>query len=92
MTDLNKLAQTILGIYKTEDICETCHVPLRHSGTESIWVAGGLLYCSERCGRLGYGLPDSLTFEDVAEEINLSDIGIVPTSTYTAKNGGESNV
>lgn len=53
-----------------KDLCKVCNVNL---GTKStIFAAYGELYCSETCGLKA--VPD---FEDVKEELNPIDIGIL---------------
>lgn len=55
------------------DMCAACDIDL---GTcDTIWAAGGALYCSRECGIHDY--QSEQLFEDEAEEINPIDIGIV---------------
>lgn len=57
------------------DTCAVCHTPLGYCKT--IFAVKGLLYCSEKCGR-----KESEYFEDLAEELTPSSIGIMPHRDY----------
>ncbi len=55
------------------DMCAACDIDL---GTcDTIWAAGGAIYCSRTCGVHDY--QSEQAFDDEAEEINPTDIGIV---------------
>jgi hypothetical protein len=64
------------------DMCAACDIDL---GTcDTIWAAGGALYCSRECGEHDYSMISNISAEDAkqlfdeeAEEINPVDIGIV---------------
>ena len=64
------------------DMCAACDIDL---GTcDTIWAAGGGLYCSRECGIYAYSMMSNISkedaeqlFNDEAEEINRQDIGIV---------------
>ena len=62
------------------DMCAACDIDL---GTcDTIWAAGGALYCSRECGIYDYSVSSNeddaeQLFNDEAEEINPQDIGIV---------------
>lgn len=63
------------------DMCAACDIDL---GTcDTIWAAGGILYCSRECGIYDYSMMSNISkedaeqlFNDEAEEINPQDIGI----------------
>ena len=63
------------------DTCAACDIDL---GTcDTIWAAGGALYCSRECGIHDYSMMSNTSkedaeqlFNDAAEEINPTDIGL----------------
>lgn len=57
------------------DRCVVCSNPLGYCKT--IFAAGGKLYCSEKCGH-----KNCEDFDDLAEEVTPSSIGIMPHSKY----------
>lgn len=59
---------------QSTDMCAACDTDL---GTcDTIWAAGGALYCSRKCGIADYEVK-CRHFDTEAEEINPQDIGIV---------------
>ncbi len=61
------------------EVCTWCGNNLANFAT--IWSAEGMLYCSEQCGKDDFneaGEEDN-HFDDVAEELNPADIGIMTT-------------
>lgn len=54
----------------SRDFCPVCKVDLGLCKT--IWAAGTKLYCSRSCGK-----QDLASFDEYAEEINPTDVGIV---------------
>lgn len=71
------------------DMCAACDIDL---GTcDTIWAAGGALYCSRECGEHDYSMMSNISAEDAkqlfdeeAEEINPVDIGIVRRCDHEA--------
>ena len=71
----------VVDEYST-DMCAAYDIDL---GTcDTIWAAGGGLYCSRECGIHDYSMMSNISAEDAeklfdeeAEEINPTDIGIV---------------
>ena len=71
------------------DMCAACDIDL---GTcDTIWAAGGALYCSRECGVHDYSMMSNISaedaeqlFDDEAEEINPTDIGIVRRCDHEA--------
>lgn len=72
---------------KTTDMCAACDIDL--ATCDTIWAAGGALYCSRECGiadyenEYEYGDEAEKYFDMEAEEINPKDIGIVPKDICT---------
>lgn len=71
----------VVDEYST-DMCAACDIDLGTCNT--IWAAGGGLYCSRECGIHDYSMMSNISAEDAeqlfdeeAEEINPTDIGIV---------------
>jgi len=62
------------------DMCAACDIDL---GTcDTIWAAGGILYCSRECGEYDYSMISNeedakQLFDEEAEEINPVDIGLI---------------
>ena len=71
------------------DMCDACDIDL---GTcDTIWAAGGALYCSRECGIHDYSMMSNISakdaeqlFNEEAEEINPQDIGIVRRCDHEA--------
>jgi hypothetical protein len=71
------------------DMCAACDTDL---GTcDTVWAAGGGLYCSRECGIHDYSMMSNISAEDAeklfdeeAEEINPTDIGIVRRCNHGA--------
>ena len=63
------------------DTCKICGKEL--AACETIWAAKGKLFCSRTCGVATLGEQ----FDDVAEEINPVDIGLVRESNSTLTSG-----
>jgi hypothetical protein len=61
------------------DMCAACDVDL--ATCDTIFVADSRMYCSRDCGihdfKVTYGDKAEQCFDDVAEEINPKDIGII---------------
>lgn len=54
--------------------CASCDTDL--ATCDTIWAAKGILYCSHECGVRSYH-DTELDFDDVAEEIKPTDIGLL---------------
>lgn len=71
------------------DMCAACDIDL---GTcDTLWAAGGALYCSRECGIHDYSMMSNISakdaeqlFDEEAEEINPTDIGIVRRCDHEA--------
>lgn len=55
-------------------MCASCDIDL--ATCDTIWAAKGILYCSHACGVHDYHDAE-LDFDDVAEEIKPTDIGLL---------------
>jgi hypothetical protein len=55
-------------------MCASCDIDL--ATCDTIWAAKGILYCSHECGVHDYHDAE-LDFDDVAEEIKPTDIGLL---------------
>lgn len=55
-------------------MCASCDIDL--ATCDTIWAAKGILYCSQECGVHDYHDAE-LDFDDVAEEIKPTDIGLL---------------
>ena len=71
------------------DMCAACDIDLGTCNT--IWAAGGGLYCSRECGEHDYSMMSNISteeakqlFDEEAEEINPVDIGIVRRCDHEA--------
>ena len=78
----------VVDEYST-DMCAACDIDLGTCNT--IWAAGGGLYCSRECGIHDYSMMSNISaedaeqlFDDEAEEINPTDIGIVRRCDHEA--------
>ncbi len=58
------------------DMCAACDIDL--DTCDTIWAAGGALYCSRECGVYDYSVDNksARVFDEEAEEINPTDAGI----------------
>lgn len=72
---------TILTVRSTtgKELCDVCSKDL--ASCETIWAAGGRLYCSHKCGVKDYTVGKDVehaehVFNMVAEEITPADIGL----------------